>query len=679
MLQTGKGFFLVCILLLISVCYIFVNAYTIKIGDKYLPKQYVKTVNSVNPKDLEGSSQKLRKQAEELEMAGYGYSDYQVLKDVCEEIENVKNYPELLQQLKNAFAIQTLSSLSESSYEQKSKENLSKQYEHLDSKNVAFIGSRGITLFLETDFCDVFLSLIIMLLALSLLTTEYEGKMLSLLNSSQLGLRRIAAAKGAVGLLMTFFITLFLNGVKLLIYSQAYGFSEWGGRIQSVYGYASSSFSGNILEFISLFFASKVFGYMVLFGCFYLLASLCRKSWKFLAASGVFLAVSGIWEWQIDENSWLLVLKRFNPLTYIQGDYLLSKYRDINLFGQPVSYLLVWCLAGVFFLILCLTVGILKFGGFQMEFGKQFHADKLSDFFFDFSDKLKLHTFFLWEWRKSWLGERGIVVFCLGCCLAVFLHSPIEESLETQDEVYFKEYISQVQGPYTPEKKQNLEKEKKRLTKLEDDIAENGSSYTQQALDLYITEIERLPALDMVIEYVDYLKGVPEGWLVYERGYEMLFGQEIPGSYLKLCDVLAVFLMLVLCIPVWGMEEWTGMDRICIAAPYGLQEVRRAKKKVVLLYSTLVFALVYIPWIYNIVNVYPVSGQSAAIQSIRLFSGISINLPIGALLGIYYFLHFIYLVFVGRISSFLQKILHGYAITGMVGIAIFLIPFLFLN
>lgn len=113
MLQTGKGFFLVCILLLISVCYIFVNAYTINIGDKYLPKQYVKTVNSVNPKDLEGSSQKLRKQAEELEMAGYGYSDYQVLKDVCEEIENVKNYPELLQQLKNAFAIQTLSSLSE--------------------------------------------------------------------------------------------------------------------------------------------------------------------------------------------------------------------------------------------------------------------------------------------------------------------------------------------------------------------------------------------------------------------------------------------------------------------------------------------------------------------------------------------------------------------------------------
>lgn len=676
MIQAGKGLILVGVLLMLNLLYIVMCIYTINIGDKYLPGQYTKAVNEVNAEDLDTSFEKLDKKVEELKITGYGYSTYQALADVCDEIEGVQNYPVLLQQLKNVSVKHTLSSLSENGYDEKNKIKISQQYKKLNAEGVTFIGGRGLMLFMQTDFSDVFLLIIVVLLGLSLLTTEYEGKMLPLLTSSGLGRRKIAASKGVVGIFMTIAIVLFLFIAKLLLYTQAYNFSDWQGRIQSVYGYANSTFSGNILEFICMFIISKTVGYVLLFGIFYLLASLCQKSWKFLFWSGIFLAVSSACVWWIDENSWLLLLKRFSPLICVQTDYLFSCYRNINLFGQPVSYLYLWCFIGMILFIFCFLGGFLCFGKQRMAVRAKMKTITIADIAFTISDKLKSHSFFCWEWRKSWLGERGSVIFLLGCCLIIFLYTPIEECLETQDEVYYKAYVTQILGPYTVEKKQELDSEKKRLAVLEEQVLKNNGNYTQQALKLFETELEKKNALDMVIEYADYLEKVPGGQFVYERGYELLFGQELSGSYLKICNFFAVFFIVILSIPVWGIEEWTGMHQICTATPYGMRRLWRTKKRVVLLYGILVCALAYIPWIYNVVTAYRLDIWDASIQSLRIFSDSHLKMPISICISVYYFLHMVYIIFIGLAMRYLQRILHGYALTGIVGVFLFILPFL---
>ena len=61
----------------------------------------------------------------------------------------------------------------------------------------------------------------------------------------------------------------------------------------------------------------------------------------------------------------------------------------------------------------------------------------------------------------------------------------------------------------------------------------NGDKYTELAAKAASDELEKMEPLKKIIDYSKYLKTKKNAHIVYEKGYLMLLGRNIPGSYLR--------------------------------------------------------------------------------------------------------------------------------------------------
>lgn len=163
------------------------------------------------------------------------------------------------------------------------------------------------------------------------------------------------------------------------------------------------------------------------------------------------------------------------------------------------------------------------------------------------------------------------------------------------------------------------QKEQKRIKEEETDIQKNGTKYARQAFSLINNDIKKKPAAKKMLQYISYLEKRPATKMVYEKGYQMLFGKNIPGGYLYLCNVIAVFVMVMLTIPLWGMEEWNGMEIVLYTTKAGRRKLQRKKKLIVVLDAFIIFFILYGSWCFNVSHTYVLENIDASIQSIPMF------------------------------------------------------------
>lgn len=98
-------------------------------------------------------------------------------------------------------------------------------------------------------------------------------------------------------------------------------------------------------------------------------------------------------------------------------------------------------------------------------------------------------------------------------------------------------------------------------------MEQNGQKYTQTAMQVAMSELEKLDVLREVDTYLDYLDGRKDPYIVYEKGYLLLLGKKLPGGYLKLCSILAVVVMVLISARLWGEDEWCGTGMLCMGKP----------------------------------------------------------------------------------------------------------------
>ena len=98
---------------------------------------------------------------------------------------------------------------------------------------------------------------------------------------------------------------------------------------------------------------------------------------------------------------------------------------------------------------------------------------------------------------------------------------------------------------------------------------------------------------------------------VYEKGYLMLLGRNIPGSYLRWCDILGVLVVVLISVSMWGMEEWYGTDVLCRSTKYGLKSINKRKMILNVIYGIIVAVIIYVPWIVQVSKAYQVGDMGA--------------------------------------------------------------------
>jgi hypothetical protein len=90
----------------------------------------------------------------------------------------------------------------------------------------------------------------------------------------------------------------------------------------------------------------------------------------------------------------------------------------------------------------------------------------------------------------------------------------------------------------------------------------------------------------------------------------------------------------------------------------------------------LVFAITYLPWIYNIYSVYGFFGLDAQANSLQMFQNIPEQLSLFVVILIFFILHLVYLWYIGVIVKLLNTLLYNKMVIAVCSFCIGSIPIL---
>lgn len=262
--------------------------------------------------------------------------------------------------------------------------------------------------------------------------------------------------------------------------------------------------------------------------------------------------------------------------------------------------------------------------------------------------------------------------------MAVFVfYYPPQENLSASSDFYYREYVIKYHGNCTDKKCIKLSDAYKKLEDLEKDLELNGDKYTELAAKAASDELEKMEPLKKIIDYSKYLKTKKNAHIVYEKGYLMLLGRNIPGSYLRWCDILGVLVVVLISVSMWGMEEWYGTDVLCRSTKYGLKSINKRKMILNVIYGIIVAVIIYVPWIVQVSKAYQVGDMGASAASIRALKNIEF-LSIGQVTFLSYVIRTVYLAVSGMAVRVVQKLVHGKILTVAISWILMTLPLIML-
>ncbi len=646
------------------------SIHTVHMGDEFLPEQYLKAAEAISGMSADEAVEYLEKQEDEILETDLYVPENQI---VLQEVSAVRDYPEYLSETQSGTS-GGLEDISGNNFETRVRKKYQEKYKGLDGKGISFVAGRGIQLFLHTDYVDGIIGILLLLFIFRLVTMEYEGSMSGLLCCTKNGTKNILRVKWLLGAVLTLFTTVIILLIKLFLYAQAYHFSAWNRAIQCIDGYQSVEWQSGILGFLILFFIGKMIGFLFLYTMCFLAAVWLKNAWLFfimLMAGG---ALAFYLLFGISLTSRLALLSLFCPFRLVDQEVLLSGYRAVNLFGYPVDYLKLFCVVwSVVFLAMLFSIwtrDMFAAGLTALE-----KPGKCLKSFSGFRRKRMIarNSLLLWELRKNLWLEKGFLLLVLGGVVAGTVYAPPEEYIVVREDYYYREYVEEYAGMYSEEKQEKIQDAYKQLQELEQDIIEHGALYTDVALAVANEELRKVQPMQRMIQYGKYLKNHENAGFVYEKGYLILLGKNIPGSYLRLCDVLAIFLMALLSVRMWGLESWQNMALLCRGMKYDMRRIDCRKWILNGCYALLAAGVVFPYWVYQVSLTYPLHEWNLSAASLQGYSAWSF-LNLGSLVALTYLLRIVYLYLVGALGRILQRKLHSPILTVFTTVLVMILP-----
>lgn len=663
-LITRDGFLVVFLLCFAATIFILWNRiYRVSYGDDFLPSQYCKMVDQV-------------KNMTETEAENYFSEDKQEEYDpvrnvVQKEWKSIHNYENYLNKIRYGGS-GGLRGLKENVYQERLQKKLQNKYRKMDPMEVTFAGGRGVSLFCHTDVTDIMGVLMILLIIFRLVVWEAESGMDGINMSARNGASRLTRVKWYVGILASIGVLLAVWLYKLWLYTSAYGFTEWNRAVQVLPEFMGVNLRLSVLGFLCVFIVCKIAGFLFLYTIFFWLACVGRNTVRTVILYGLFVGISLFGIYGISLSGYLAFFRYFSPLQCINQEMLLSGYHALKIFQYPVSYLVVWTVASsVLFCILVRLIFRCRIQKIESSLaGKlRFHRGSIG-----YRPK-HIQSLFGWEGRKGMFYEGSIVVLIMTLGVVLFVYRPPQESIFTAKEDYYREVILDLQGRYTAEKRDLIRGRIRELEDLEKDVEKNGQNYTATAMQVAMSELEKLDVLREVDTYMDYLDGRESPYIVYEKGYLLLLGKKIPGGYLKLCSILAVVLMVLLSTRLWGEDEWCQTKMLCMASRTGMKKIMHRKMYWNFLYALLIGMIIYVPWIYQCGQTYSLKAWSVAAGNLPAFKEIGF-MSLGNVILCSYVLRVLYLVIAGCVTKLMQRKISSQSLTVYTALVCCLLPVL---
>ena len=563
--------------------------------------------------------------------------------------------------LANARKMVLFSSFSDGSFARKNVDKTAGHFAQMEPVEITEAPSLGVEKFFSP--VTAALELIFLFWAGYLLfIQENENGIRSLLYVTRYGKTRLFLAETGVHILCVAAATLVMYSSNFLILNAQYGLGDLNRSIQSVPEYRSC---GNVLS---------VGGFLLLGTAviMYLLASLTvvigflcvwgkRTIFSVLLFFGC-VAVSVLCYIQIPINSALGWLKYVNPVFCLDMGEVLGKYVNLNLFGNPVSYLPA--VISIYAAAACVCF-LLSWRGYC-----RIESEGKRRILFCWRKRGRDHAadshmnLFRYEMFKVRKGGHVGIVFVFFLVLSVFFSYQDRLIFEDEDEYYYYTYMRELAGERTDEKSAYLREEQNRFSELKKEQEKWLKEGEVEAVVQIGESLRPYRGFERVVQREEYLKENKYEAFVYEGGYLRLMDPRDRGNRMLLLFGMVV-LTFSLC-SVFALDKERGQEMFLTLTRRGKTPRTRRKLLCAAVLCFLSFLVVYVPQFYVFLRLYGLDGAGelfGCLQPEGWFGWFGSGLPIWCWLVCQYVFRLLFMGVFGGIVLFFSARLKNVFLT----------------
>ena len=529
---------------------------------------------------------------------------------------------------------------------------------------------------------DIFVLSIIFTACIFLFSAEREKNLLILVKSTKNGHAASAAARLAVLLTCTLVCCLLFYGIRLIIFLAICGTPPLDAPIQSSSMFINCSLRINVLQYILLWFGTKVL-IMSAIGCLFSAVFLLLKSSGTICfvCTGIIVSEYGLFA-LIPESSTLCNLHFINLFAFLDTKEIIGNYLNLNILEYPVSRITVFILVCAVLTVFSMTVSVIAFSlGSQIKRESLF--SKLSASFRKKIPHFSSVNLFAAEMYKLLIEQKGFAVLLVLLCIGINVSSKTwHDSFSSVSDATFYSYISTLEGRLDKHKEQFIEKEGLYYDKLKAEYEELSSTENptleqeQRMYSLEFTLKYQKQGFERLINHIDYLREKQK-----ESGGDIYIINDMQYEHLLMnnkTDTLSVLLglgaLIISLSGTFAFEHKRQMTALLRSAKKGKGKLFFTKLLSAVLTAGIIYTLIYAPLIIAYIRQYGSVVLEAPAYSLPAFSDAPSGITIWGMLILQYMFRLLLFISAAIIAVALSELTENSFLTITEASLLFILP-----
>lgn len=505
-------------------------------------------------------------------------------------------------------------------YQKRSAEKALRRLRRFCGTKITAAPSRGVKLVFENFATDVLILFLLLAAMVMFFLRDKERGVVDFIKTTYQGRGHFILSKLGSFLLLTAETVVLMYSSNLLCGWYIYGLGDMNRSLQSVRGYIGTGIGGTVWEAMLLFLLYKWLILSLVVMLLLLFMVLCRRNIEvYLALLAVF-SLSGLCYYGIDANSRLSVLKNMNLVAFLHTGRVFSSDQNICFFGYPAPYQNLILIITLSSLLILPWMIVTVFQRQKRTADISVRAGRGWSFPWK-RERIVVRSFFAQECKKIFQKERIAVLLAAFFAVIIASYEPQASIYHTESDVFYKDYIDQIQGGCTDEKQVQVLKWKNEIDaarlQMREEMEQAGDFQMQDIRNKYSSVLQMSEAAEQLYIHAAYIKGLDGGAFFYDRGFQKLTGAEEAGNDDALHALKCLVVMIILLAGVYSRDYVSGMYPLIHSTGKGRGRLQASRVLYGLFVSTIVFLSVYGSWYYSIFDAYGTAGLDSCVVSME--------------------------------------------------------------
>lgn len=567
---------------------------------------------------------------------------------IINELEMLDSYENYRNEIyESAKKISIISKVVGEGFTEKNNQKTYKHFQNMKPVTVTPGPSLGIEkLFGITTSAFVFIILVV--IGYILFIEENESGIRQLTYVTAYGKTRLFTAKYVAHIICMVISVVMMYACNYVILANMYGMGDINRSIQSVLEYRSCGYILSVWEFVLYGIMLLCFLYAVIIA---LIDCVCVYAGGIVTGLLILLLCLGICLLlyiRIPLNSAYSLVKYLNPVFCLDIGQIIGKYVNLNVFGNPVTYVVAVIIFYILIAIVCIVSAILRFSNIEKN-----HEHTIQRTVFGRNGGCHV-SMFRHEMYKIVKGAHMPALLCIFLIISIVISHKDRLVFDDENEYYYYSYMKKLEGTITGEKRDYIRKENEKYNGLNMELEqyilegnENGALAVNEKLRPYAA-LQRVTMLD------NYLNTNRLDSYVYGDGYRKLTA--ISGNTDNLMLMLLGMVILIFMLSgVFALDYETGQYTLYGSTCRGRRIGTRYRLLCSLIICLITYLIVYVPQIivYARLYGYKYIGKSTACLNMQELGGLDI--PIWLWLAGCYICRFLAMIVFGLVVLYLSR------------------------